>query len=158
MVVEDGTVVHIHYTLTDDAGETLDTSAGGAPLAYLHGAQNLVPGLEHALGGKGVGDTLQVTVPPEQGYGQHSGESETVPRNMFPEGMELEPGMPLRANVPGEGAVVMWIEAVHADNVQISMNHPLAGKNLHFDVEVVEIRDATDEEKAHGHVHDGSHH
>lgn len=159
MVIEDGKVVSIAYTLTNDAGEKLDTSEGGDPLQYLHGAQNIVPGLEKALTGKSAGDTFDVRVSPEEGYGPRTGESQQVPRSQFPEGMPLQVGMPLRAEVPEHGPVVLWIERIETDTVHVSLNHPLAGEHLNFAIEVVDVREATAEEQSHGHVHGpGGHH
>lgn len=158
MIIEDGTVVSIAYTLTNDAGEQLDTSVGGDPLVYLHGAQNIVPGLEQALDGRTVGDEFDVRVAPADGYGDRTAETQTVPREQFPDGVDLAVGMPLRAEVPDHGPVVLWIESIEEDTVSLSLDHPLAGEHLNFAIEVVEVRAATDEEKAHGHVHTGDHH
>lgn len=153
-VVADGLVVSIHYTLTDDDGDVVDSSEGQEPLAYLHGHSNIVPGLEQALLGKQVGDRLKAVVAPADGYGEFdpAGE-ERVPRDAFPEDIELEPGMQFTATGPDGAVSPVWIAGLEGDEVLVDMNHPLAGQTLHFDVEVVAIRTATPEELDHGHPH-----
>jgi FKBP-type peptidyl-prolyl cis-trans isomerase SlyD len=156
-----GKVVSIHYTLRDEAGAVLDSSGGGSPLDYLHGAGNIVPGLEEKLEGHAVGDRFQVRVPPEDGYGVHDPRGvQKVPRASFPSEIELEPGMQFGAEDEGGVRSTIWIQAVDADEVTIDLNHPLAGKQLDFDITVAGIRDATEEELAHGHPHGphGHHH
>ncbi|MDQ7011374.1 MAG: peptidylprolyl isomerase [Mariprofundaceae bacterium] len=146
-------VVSIDYTLTNDAGDVVDSSAGGEPLVYLHGMHNIIPGLEHALEGKSTGDTLQVTVAPEDGYGERvDAMVQTVPRELFQGVDQLEVGMQFQANTDS-GVQVVTITAVNGDEVTVDGNHPLAGENLNFDVTVVDIRDASHEEIEHGHVH-----
>jgi FKBP-type peptidyl-prolyl cis-trans isomerase SlyD len=147
-------VVTIHYTLRDDAGAILDSSRDSDPLDYLHGHGGIVPGLERAMEGKAVGETVKVTVPPKDGYGEPSGPGpRQVPRDAFPGDVELEKGMQFFAPGPKGRPVPVWVTDVHADHVHIDTNHPLAGATLHFDVEVVAIRDATQDELAHGHPH-----
>ncbi|HHO53098.1 MAG TPA: peptidylprolyl isomerase [Deltaproteobacteria bacterium] len=153
MSIENGKVVTIHYTLTSDEGETLDTSVGGDPLAYLHGANNIVPGLEAALAGRAIGDTVETRVSPEQGYGPRVGEPEAVPRVAFPEDVELAPGMLFNAETPDGRVVSFQIDRIEDETVYVDHNHPLAGAHLNFSVEVVGIRDASAEEQAHGHPH-----
>jgi FKBP-type peptidyl-prolyl cis-trans isomerase SlyD len=150
--------VTIHYTLRDDAGEVLDSSEGRAPLTYLHAEGNIVPGLEKALDGKQAGDEVKVTVPPEDGYGARSDDNvRNVPRRRLPEG-KIEPGMRMRMQTD-VGQVIAMVTAVKGDYVTLDTNHPLAGTTLHFEVKVVEVRDATAEELEHGHVHGpGGHH
>lgn len=151
-------VVSIHYTLTSGDGEELDSSAGGEPLAYLHGADNIVPGLERQLEGKAVGEKVKAVVPPHEAYGEHSGMApQPVPRSAF-EGAEPQEGMPLVLEDDEGNEAQFWIAEVHDEVVMLSPDHPLAGVTLCFDVEVVEIRDATDEELAHGHAHAHGHH
>jgi len=153
MQVANGTVVSIHYTLKNGAGEVLDQSAAGQPLAYLHGAGNLIPGLERVLDGKSAGDQVNVTLPPAEGYGEHQQELvQQVPRNAFGSVAELQPGMRFRAEGP-QGEQVVTVTAVSDEEVTVDGNHPLAGTTLEFDVEVSEVREATDEEREHGHVH-----
>jgi FKBP-type peptidyl-prolyl cis-trans isomerase SlyD len=150
--------VTIHYTLRDDAGEVLDSSEGRSPLTYLHGEGNIVPGLEKALDGKQAGDEVKVTVPPADGYGERSDDHvRNVPRRRLPEG-KIEPGMRMRMQTD-VGQVIALVTAVKGDYVTLDTNHPLAGMTLHFEVKVVEVRDATAEELEHGHVHGpGGHH
>lgn len=148
-------VVSIHYTLRNDSGEVLDSSNGQAPLVYLHGAENIVPGLEQALDGRGVGDKFEVAVPPALGYGEHDPQLlHQVPRSAFQGVDQIMPGMQFQAG--GQGAPVV-VTAVTAETVTIDANHPLAGVRLNFSIEVVEVRESTDQERAHGHVHAGGH-
>jgi FKBP-type peptidyl-prolyl cis-trans isomerase SlyD len=149
-----GKVVALHYTLRDNEGELIDGSDQGDPLYYLHGAENLVPGLESALEGRRVGDKLSVTVPPDEAYGERQGPGpQAVPRDAFPEDAELEEGMPFSVeNEEGE-EIDLWISRVEDDQVFVDVNHPLAGMTLCFDVEVMSVRDATVEEQVHGHPH-----
>lgn len=159
MQAGENTVVLIHYTLTSDGGETLDSSEGREPLGYLHGFGNIIPGLENALSGKQAGDKLKVTIAPEDAYGvREDALVQVVPRSAFGDAPDLEVGMQFQARTP-EGIRVVTIVDVAGDDITLDGNHPLAGETLHFDVEVVEVRAATDEELAHGHVHgEGGHH
>ncbi|MFI1917108.1 peptidylprolyl isomerase [Nocardia sp. NPDC020380] len=153
MVIDSDKVVSIEYTLTDDADEVLDTSVGDTPLVYLHGADNIVPGLERALHGKTVGDEVNVVVEPEDAYGEFEAELvSVVDRSMF-DLDELEAGMQFEAEAPDGETQVVTIVDVDGDDVTIDGNHPLAGQRLHFAVKVVDVRDATEEELTHGHPH-----
>ena len=154
LLIGDKSVVSIHYTLTNDEGTTLDSSEGKDPLTYLHGAGNLIPGLEKQLTGKSSGAAMQVTVAPEEGYGPvHDGLIEVVPRSAF-QGVEtIEPGMGFEAQAPDGQQRRIVVTEVNGDDITIDGNHPLAGVQLHFDVQVIDVRDATEEEIAHGHVH-----
>ncbi len=157
--VADKSVVTIHYTLKDSDGEVLDSSAGQDPLAYLHGAGNIVPGLERELTGKKVGDKLNVVVKPEDGYGERQGEPQKVPLTSFPDDAELEAGMQIVAQGPNNEMFPLWVVEVGDDFAMLDPNHPLADVTLHFDVEITEIRAASEEEVAHGHPHGpGGHH
>jgi FKBP-type peptidyl-prolyl cis-trans isomerase SlyD len=151
-------VVSIHYTLKDDAGNVLDSSEGSDPLAYIQGHGNLVPGLEKALEGKTSGNKVAVTLPPEEGYGKRNEELvQRVPKRQLHKG-EIRKGMQFQAQTP-EGMRLFTVTAVVGDMVTLDGNHPLADKTLHFDVEIVEVREATAEELEHGHVHGaGGHH
>ncbi|MDX1442929.1 MAG: peptidylprolyl isomerase [Gammaproteobacteria bacterium] len=153
MQISEKKVASIHYTLKNDAGDVLDTSSGRDALAYLHGANNIIPGLEKALEGKGAGDKVEVTVEPGEAYGERQ-ESlvQEVPREAFQGVDEIKEGMQFQAQGP-QGPVLVTVKAVADDKVTIDGNHPLAGETLHFDVEVSDVRDATDEELEHGHVH-----
>lgn len=151
-------VVSFHYTLTDEQGTVIDKS-DAQPLVYLHGASNIIPGLENALAGKVVGDKLTVTVQPEEGYGEYQPEMvQEVPRNMFQGVDNIEAGMQFQAQTD-DGVQVVTVKDVTDELVIVDGNHPLAGKVLNFDVEVVEIRAASAEELQHGHAHGvGGHH
>lgn len=156
MQIAANSVVHMHYTLTDTAGKVIDSSSGGEPLAYLHGAGNIIPGLEKQLTGKTVGDKLSVTVAPEEGYGVRDEKLiQQVPRRAFQGVKDVRPGMSFSA---GQGQNVTVV-AVQGDMVTVDGNHALAGQTLKFDVEIMKVREATAEELMHGHVHgDGGHH
>ena len=158
-VVADKKVVTIHYTLKNSEGEELDSSRGGEPMAYLHGAQNIVPGLEEALSGKTAGSKLDVVVPAKDGYGERGPEPFAVGLDAFPKDMDLSKGLQFVAEQDGE-MIPFWIDRVEDDKIFIDPNHPLAGVDLHFQVEVVAIRDANDEELEHGQPHGpgGAHH
>ena len=152
MQITDKTAVSIHYTLTNNSGEQLDSSRGEEALLYLHGAGNIIPGLEAALTGKSVGDTFNVTIPPAEAYGELAPDMvQVVSKKMF-DGMDLEIGMQFHADV-SHGSGVITITEINGDDVTVDGNHPLAGETLIFDVEVVDVRPATDDEMAHGHVH-----
>ncbi len=146
-------VVTIHYTLKNDEGEVLDSSREREPLSYLEGAQNIISGLEEALNEKGQGEEAQVSLDPENAYGEVNEELvQPVPSSAF-EGVEkVEPGMQFQAETPG-GPQIVKVVSVEEETVTIDANHPLAGQRLHFDVEVVDTREPSDEEKEHGHVH-----
>lgn len=152
--------VSIDYTLTNEGGEVIDSSVGGAPLVYLHGAGNIIVGLEKALEGKQAGDELEVTIEPEDAYGDYSVELVAVlNRGMFEGVDELEVGMQFHASAPNGGMQIVTIRDIEGDDVTVDGNHPLAGQRLNFKVKVVEVRDAQPEEIAHGHIHgEGGHH
>ncbi len=158
MQITDNTAVSFHYTLTNNSGEQLDSSIGSEPLLYLHGAGNIIPGLEAALLGKKAGDKLNVSIEPEHAYGLlDENMVQVVSKKMF-EGMDVEIGMQFHADV-SYGSGVITITAIDGDDVTIDGNHPLAGEHLNFDVEVVDVRPATADEIAHGHIHGtGCHH
>ena len=154
LLISDKLVVSMHYKLTDDNGNLLDSSDESKPLTYLHGAGNIIPGLEKALIGKTAGSTCQVSVEPADGYGEFRQELiQTVDRSAF-QGVEtVEEGMAFQAQTQ-EGAMQhIIIKKVEGDQVTIDANHPLAGKLLNFDIEIVAVREANAEELAHGHVH-----
>jgi FKBP-type peptidyl-prolyl cis-trans isomerase SlyD len=157
--IKKDSVVTFNYTLKDDAGQVIDSSAEGEPLAYLHGHGNLVPGLERELEGKGTGDNLAVKITPADGYGEYSQELvQKVPRRALKGISKITVGMRLHAQTE-QGPRPVTVKAVTGDMVTIDGNHPLAGKNLSFDVQILDVREATEEELAHGHVHGpGGHH
>lgn len=146
-------VVGIEYTLTDDEGQVLDTSQGREPLFYIHGNGQLIPGLEEELEGKDKGHSSKVSIQPEKAYGNKRDELiHEVNKSQFESEQEVKPGMHFQANTP-QGVQRFVVSAVEGDTVTLDGNHPLAGKTLHFDVEVVDVREATEEELDHGHVH-----
>jgi FKBP-type peptidyl-prolyl cis-trans isomerase SlyD len=158
-MIKNGKVVNLAYTLKNSDGEVLDQADKTEPFTYLHGGSQIVPGLETALEGLKAGDKKNVVVQPADGYGEVNPDLKlTVNRTQFPKDMEVEPGMQFETETPDGQGVVFTIEGVEGDKVKIDGNHPLAGAILHFDVEVLTVRDATDEEKDHGHAHDGDGH
>lgn len=159
MQITSGKVVSIDYTLTSDSGEVIDSSEGGQALVYLHGNGQIISGLEKELEGKAAGAELKVKVPPAEGYGLRDDKKLVeVPRKRIEGDEELKVGMQLQAGGGGHVQVVT-ITKIEGDTVTIDTNHPLAGENLNFDVKVRDVRDATEEEVAHGHAHGpGGHH
>ena len=152
MQVAQDAVVLIHYTLTDDKGEKLDSS-DGTPLAYLHGNGNLIPGLERELEGKAAGDKLSVKIAAADAYGEHDKSLiQRIPRRALKGVSNIHVGMQLHAQ-SDRGPRAVTVTQIAGDMVTIDANHPLAGQNLNFDVEIAEVRAATEEELAHGHVH-----
>ncbi len=142
-------VAAIHYTLTDDSGNVLDSSVGSEPLYYLHGEGNLIPGMEEGLEGHAAGDKVTIDVTPEKGYGRRNPTLiEEVPKQAFGN-QRIAVGMQFETN---EGELIT-ITNVGTDTVTVDANHPLADQNLHFDVQVLDVRDATPDELDHGHVH-----
>ena len=153
MKIAENHVVTLNYTLTDNEGEVIDEAQDGS-FVYLHGAENIIPGLENSLTGKAVGDAFTVKVSPEDGYGvRDDSRVEDVPREMFPEDQEIEPGMVFHAEGPNGETITVTVISVDSENVKIDSNHALAGIELNFDVKIVDIRDAEPVEIEHGHVH-----
>jgi FKBP-type peptidyl-prolyl cis-trans isomerase SlyD len=152
-------VVTIHYTLKDDGGAVLDSSAGGEPLAYIQGHGNLVAGLEKALEGKADGTKLAVDVTPAEGYGIRDEKLiQRVPKRALQGSGEIKKGMQFQARTE-DGMRLFTVAAIIGDMVTLDGNHPLADQTLHFDVQIVGVREATSEELEHGHVHGaGGHH
>ncbi|MGB0369412.1 MAG: FKBP-type peptidyl-prolyl cis-trans isomerase [Flavobacteriales bacterium] len=161
MTISENKVVLINYTLKDDKGEVLDSSEGNEPLAYIQGIGNIIVGLEEALAGKSVGDKVSTTIKPDKGYGERSEENiHKVPLSGFEaDGDEkLVEGMQVRVET-NEGVSIADVAKIEGEEVTLDLNHPLAGETLHFDVEVMDIREATKEELDHGHAHGpGGHH
>ena len=154
MSIKDNSAVSFHYSLADDEGQQLDSSAGKEPLAYLHGAGNIIPGLENALTGKAVGDSMTVAVSAAEGYGEVQQELiQDVPRTSFQGVEQIEVGMQFEAQTGQGGTVPVTVTAVTDETVTVDGNHPLAGKSLNFDVTIEAVREATAEELEHGHVH-----
>ena len=159
MQIEQNSVVTLHYTLKDNDGNIIDQSDDGSFL-YLHGAMNIIPGLENALSGKSAGDEISVKVSPEEGYGQKDPQRiQEVPKEMFDNADEIKPGVQFHAQGPDGAAVVVTVVEVKDEAVVIDANHALAGMDLNFEVKVVDVREASAEEIEHGHVHGpGGHH
>ena len=153
------TVVTFNYTLRDAKGEELESSTGGDASAYLHGSNNIIPGLESAMTGKTTGDTFSATVAPEQAYGLHNPEKvQRVPiKHLLFKG-KLRPGMVVQLNT-SEGRHPVTVTKAGRHSADVDTNHPLAGQELTFDIEIVEVRAASAEELSHGHAHGpGGHH
>jgi FKBP-type peptidyl-prolyl cis-trans isomerase SlyD len=154
MKIGNNAVVSLQYKLTNNAGEVLDSSEGDEPLVYLHGSDSIIPGLENALTGKSVGEQLQVTIPPEEGYGDFDDTLiQVIPRDAFEGIDEIQPGMQFQAENPEGQLQIVCVKEIADDGVTIDANHPLAGEVLNFDVTVELVRKATAEELEHGHVH-----
>ena len=159
MKIEKNTVVSFHYTLKNDAGEKLDSSVGEEPMAILFGVGQIVEGLEKALEGKSAGDSFDVTVSPEEGYGPKQDTApQKIDRAQFPGDHEIFPGQVFLVETP-QGQMPVWVSKVETDTIWIDVNHPLAGENLHFSISVESVRPASEEELSHGHAHGpGGHH
>lgn len=153
MQIADNHVVSINYVLKNDSGEVIDSSENNGPLAYLHGHNNIIPGLENALAGRASGEEFTVTVPPAEAYGERDESMiQSVPREMFQGVDEIEPGMKFQAQTQA-GVQVVTVLEVDGDQIKLDGNHEMAGQTLHFDIAVVDVRDANEEELSHGHVH-----
>lgn len=154
MNIQKNSVVTVHYELKDGTGEVLDSSSGQEPLVYLHGSNNIIVGLEEQLEGKKVGDNIKAEIAPEKGYGMPvDALVQTVPGDAFGEEIkQVEIGMRFQAETE-QGPVPVVVTAIEDGMVTVDGNHPLAGKDLFFDVSITDIRDATAEEIEHGHVH-----
>lgn len=152
-------VATIDYTLTDANNSVIDTSEGGEPLSYIHGIGNIIPGLEAALAGKNPGDSIQVSIPPGDAYGERDDSlTQAVPRERFESPESIEVGMQFHTEGDA-GPMVVTVVDVSNESITVDANHPLAGMTLNFAVTVREVRDATEEELSHGHVHGpGGHH
>jgi len=158
MKIAKDTVVRIDYTLRDDAGEVLDSSDGSDPLEYLHGSDQIVPGLEGALLGHEEGESFKADIPPALGYGERDPEAVIkVPRDRFPATMKLEEGLELATRTPTGQVMRLRLTKIGLESVEADLNHPLAGMTLHFDVTVRGVRAATAEELEHRHSHECGH-
>ena len=154
LLIGENLAVSMHYKLTDDEGNVLDSSEGAEPLSYLHGAGNLIPGLEKALKGKVAGDSVQVRLEPAEGYGEIMQELiEIVDKSAFQGVESVEAGMAFEAQTPDGTVQHVVIKKVEGNDVTVDANHPLAGVALNFDVDIIGVREATEEEIAHGHTH-----
>ncbi|WP_115720638.1 FKBP-type peptidyl-prolyl cis-trans isomerase [Gallaecimonas mangrovi] len=159
MQISDDKVVQFHYQLKDDNGNELENSQGQEPLAYLHGHSNMLPSLEKALEGKAEGEHLTITLAPEDAYGERrEGLTQRVPIKHLQGAKKWAPGMMAVVNTDQGQRQVMVVKAGRF-MADVDMNHPLAGKTLTFDIDILSIRDASDDEIAHGHAHGvGGHH
>ena len=154
MKVSKDSVVSLEYRLHLGDGQVVDESEPGQPLAYMHGRGQIVPGLEGQLEGMSAGESKKVVVPPSQGYGEHDPRGlQEVPREMFPPNANLQAGITISAQTADGDVIPITIRELKGEKVVVDLNHPMAGKTLHFDVTVREVRAATDEEKEHGHAH-----
>lgn len=153
MIVENKKVVSFHYTLRNSDGEQLETSRDKQAMSYLHGVRNIIPGLEKAMAGKAVGDEFEVTLAPAEAYGERKPNSiQRIPAKRFNNAKRLQPGQ-LVSIQTRQGQMQGVVVKVGRFNVDVDVNHPLAGQTLTFDIEITDIRDASEEETAHGHVH-----
>lgn len=158
LTVADGLVVSLDYTLRLDDGQVIDTTTEGDPLQFLQGGQQIIPGLEQALYGMGVGDEKDVELAPTEGYGQRNPDAvELVPPDAFPADLELTEGMGLQLRDPSGREVVAYVAEIRPDAVVLDLNHPLAGEKLFFEVKIADLRPATSEELDHGHAHGAGH-
>lgn len=160
LMIGQNSVVSMHYTLKNGDGDVMDSSEGKSPMVYLHGANNLIPGLESELTGKTTGASFNAVIPPEQAYGEFNEELiQVISKSMFQGVDSIEVGMSFIAQGEGGAQRQVRVTAVEGEDITIDANHPLAGQTLHFDVEVVDVREATPQEIEHGHVHaDGADH
>lgn len=154
-IIAKDTVPSVIFVLSNDEGEVLDLATYDNPMRYLHGHDMILRGLEHALEGKKVHDHFHIDVPPEDGYGLRDGEPQAVPKSIFPEGTQFKIGAGMTAKSEDGKPFPLWIVSIDDENVYVDGNHPLAGQTLHFDVEVIAIRKATQDELKDGRVHDG---
>jgi FKBP-type peptidyl-prolyl cis-trans isomerase SlyD len=153
MTIKEKCVVSMHYKLSDETGQLLDESKE-QPLTYIHGTKTLIPGLEKELNGKSQGDQVQAVVPPEEAYGPMIPQLiQNLPIDTFQGVEKVEVGMEFEASNDNDEKMIVRVDAVNDKEVTINGNHPLAGKTLSFDVKIVDVREATDEELNHGHVH-----
>ena len=152
-------VVSFHFTLKNDQGKVLESSTGSEPLVYLHGTNSIVPGLEEALDGHKMGDKFQVTLAPEKAYGARDERLvQNIPKKEFPNADQLKPGMQFQVKSEA-GPMILTITGFKGNDVIVDGNPELAGQTLQFDIEVVSVRKATEEELSHGHAHGpGGHH
>lgn len=151
--IETDSVATVHYTGTLPDGEEFDSSRGGEPMTFLVGHKNMIPGFEQELIGASVGETREFTLPPERAYGERDDDAiQQVSREQFPEDMQLMPGMMMAAQTD-QGPIPFTISEIDGDEITIDFNHQMAGKTLTFNVEVIDVRNATPDEIAHGHAH-----
>lgn len=153
--IQNDTVASLIFVMSDDAGEVLDLATRDNPMRYMHGHRQILLGLEKALDGKSVGDRFHVDVAPEDAYGLREGEPQAVPKSIFPEGTVFKIGAGMTAKSEDGKPFPLWIVDIGDEDIYVDANHPLAGKTLHFDVEIIDIRKATADELNDGRVHSG---
>jgi FKBP-type peptidyl-prolyl cis-trans isomerase SlyD len=158
MKIENNAVVRFHYSVAEEGQGEIEDSRIGEPIAILVGHRNIIPGLESALIGHEVGDRFEVTVSPEEGYGaRHDNATQRLSKKVFPKGAQLLPGAQVMLKTE-HGPRMVTVQKVGMTVVDVDLNHPMAGKTLKFDVEIVEVREGSAEEIAHRHVHgEGGH-
>ena len=157
MTVKKDAVVEMHYTLKNDAGDVIDSSKGQEPMPFIQGHGNIIPGLESALEGMKIGESCDVSVKPEDGYGVHHPEAiQEIPMEALQGIDNLEIGMQLQSQDEQGNPFVVHVKSINEETVTIDANHPLAGETLHFNVSIEKVREATKDELEHGHVHSGS--
>lgn len=155
MQIEKYRAVVLNYVARDDSGEVIDSSDVDGPIRYIHGTEDLIPGLENALEGREQGEKLSVNVPMNEAYGPRDEKLvEAVPRVNFEGVADITPGMKFQTEMDDGTPMIVTVTVVDNKQVTVDGNHPLAGKNLSFELEIVEVRDATSEEIEHGHVHE----
>lgn len=154
MNIEKDKVVTFHYRLSDDKGTEIENSQSQEPLSILYGHGNIIPGLEQAMHGRSAGDTFDVVVPPEQAYGEYRADfTQRVPKKYFRDAEQLKPGDSTVLTTKDGRRQIVQVLKVGSSVVDVDLNHPMAGKTLHFGIEITDVRDAAEEEIAHGHVH-----
>jgi FKBP-type peptidyl-prolyl cis-trans isomerase SlyD len=154
LTLNDGIVGIIHYTLLHEDGSLIESSVGGPPQPYLHGSQNLIPGLEAALTGKTKGDLVEGQLEAKDAFGEHDGnEPQRVPRNELPPDREWKVGMPLPVRASNGQVIWLWVSKIEGAGAWVTANHPLAGQTVKFEAEVVNVREAKPVETEHGHPH-----
>ena len=157
MTIQTKKVVTIDYVLKDEKGELIDQSQDGS-FCYLHGANNIIPGMEDALTGRTKGDEFKLVIEPKDAYGEYNPNmTQTVDRAMFDTNDDIKVGMQFQAQNEQGHMMMITVSKIDGDKITIDGNHPLAGETLHYDIKVVDIRDATDDELSHGHVHQHGH-
>jgi FKBP-type peptidyl-prolyl cis-trans isomerase SlyD len=157
MTVKKDAVVEMHYTLKNDAGDVIDSSQGKEPMPFIQGHGNIIPGLESALEGMKIGESCDISVKPEEGYGAYHDEGvQDIPMDALQGIDNLEVGMELQSQDEQGNPFIVHIKSINEDSVTVDANHPLAGQILHFSVSIENVREATKDELDHGHVHSGS--
>ena len=154
LMIGNNSVVSIHYTLKNEAGEVIDSSEGNQPLMYLHSSNNLIPGLENELQGKSSGASFSTVIPPQQAYGEVRADLvQVISKDLFQGVESVETGMTFLAQGDGGAEQQVRVTAVSGDEITVDANHPMAGITLHFEFDIVNVREETEQEIEHGHVH-----